>query len=54
MNLEKVLIESKVDEVFAKTIVNQELMNYSNHPAEFSVITIIIIKIFYFLHLMFK
>lgn len=48
------LTESKVNEAFAKTIVTQELMNYSNHPAEFSVITIIIIKIFYFLHLMFK
>ena len=36
MNLEKVLIESKVNEAFAKTIVNQELMNYSNHSAEFS------------------
>ena len=36
MNLEKVIIEYKVNEAFAKTIVTQEIKNYSNHPAEFS------------------
>ena len=36
MNLQNVIIESKVNEAFTNTIVTQELLNYSNHPSEFS------------------